>query len=510
MSHFGALGLLMSQSGVYEIRQINDDLKKITQTRFANSLGMPLNASEQNDLQPLTDYLLAVESGDDSADECLDLLIAKVPIPELVEAVCDLLSHGPQAAWIGAVQLAGLLGSESPQLWASLIDAIQSRIDLGTAHLMAGIALLQVVNHLPERGRCRELAEEWAEDQQTLTLNPQSPIIAQLQSEPETAIQILENFSDFSDYEQSELIDEIQSQTGSAIQSKILNWLAYAPGSKIHKNMESTSDLSELKNLQLSGWVTDLTGSGQFGAGLETAGETANRFIVGGSWNRGMRLFERMEVASDAPDFIPELALPRLVCTHLTLVKYWLSGLLESGWNPDFLPSPSAWTAGYLRHEILTWSTEDEAIWESWTEILVDKNPLNTSAEALKKDAELICQAVPHWFRPDELAVELATEFQRRSEPMTESRIQSAVRVWFERTLGPMVGDLVTNLSAMSYFWLALAESDVMNQQQLMQLARASARIASDLNDPARVVANHPFIRAWSEQTFAVAFKLQN
>jgi hypothetical protein len=73
-----------------------------------------------------------------------------------------------------------------------------------------------------------------------------------------------------------------------------------------------------------------------------------------------------------------------------------------------------------------------------------------------------------------------------------------------------MVGDLVTNLSAMSYFWLALAESDVMNQQQLMQLARASARIASDLNDPARVVANHPFIRTWSEQTFASALRFQN
>ena len=471
---------------------------------------MPLNASEPNDLQPLTDYLLAVESGDDSADECLDQLIAKVPIPELVEAVSDLLSHGPQAAWIGAVQLSGLLGSESPQLWTTLIEAIQSRIDLGTSHLMAGIALLQVVNQLPDRGRCRDLAEEWAEDRKLQELDQQSPILAQLQSEPETAIQILENFSDFSNYEQSELIDEIQSQAGSSIQSKILNWLAYAPGSKIMKNMELAGELSELKNLELSGWVTDLTASGQFGAGLETSGETGNRFIVGGSWNRGMRLYERMEVESDAPDFIPELALPRLVCTHLTLVKYWLSGLLESGWHTEFQPSPPAWTAGYLRHEILTWTTEDEAIWESWTQILVDKNPLNTSAEALKKDSELICQSVPHWFRPDELAVELATEFQKRSEPVTESRIQSAVRVWFERTLGPMVGDLVTNLSAMSYFWLALAESDVMNQRELMQIARASARIASDLNDPARVVANHPFIRAWSEQTFAAALKLQN
>ena len=284
---------------------------------------MPLNASEPNDLQPLTDYLLAVESGDDSADECLDQLIAKVPIPELVEAVCDLLSHGPQAAWIGAVQLAGLLGSESPQLWTHLIEAIQSRIDLGTSHLMAGIALLQVVNQLPDRGRCRDLAEEWAEDRKLQELDQQSPILAQLQSEPETAIQNLENFSDFSNYEQSELIDEIQSQTGSSIQSKILNWLAYAPGSKIMKNMELAGELSELKNLELSGWVTDLTASGQFGAGLETSGETGNRFIVGGSWNRGMRLYERMEVESDAPDFIPELALPRLVCTHLTLVKYW-------------------------------------------------------------------------------------------------------------------------------------------------------------------------------------------
>ncbi len=469
-----------------------------------------MNRTISIDLQPLTDYLLAVESGDGSVDDQLDYLIAKIPMPQLAVAIADLLTIGPPSAWIGSVELVGLLGNENPQLWPILIDAIQYRTDLGTSHLMAGIALLQVVNKIPAQGRCRELVEEWNEDQQTLNQIEQNPIIQQLKSEPETAIQILENFSDFSDQEKAELIYEIQNQPASSLQSRILNWLSYAPDSPIEKRTTTPAGTPETQDAGCTGWVTDLTAAGQFGTGLETAGETACRFILGGSWSRGIRIFERIEATQDCTDFVPELALPRMVCTHITLVKFWISALLEAGWHKEFKSGPSAWTAGYLRHEILTWTDEDETNWENWTEILVDKNPLNVSAEALKHDSELICKALPHWFRPDELAIELASEFHRKSGPVSEDRLQSAVRVWFERTLGPKIGDLITNLSAMSYFWLALAESDVMHQQELTGLARAAARIATDLNDPARVVANHPFIRAWSEQTFATGLNGQS
>ena len=86
-----------------------------------------MNRTISIDLQPLTDYLLAVESGDGSVDDQLDYLIAKIPMPQLAVAISDLLTIGPPSAWIGSVELVGLLGNENPQLWPILIDAIQYR-----------------------------------------------------------------------------------------------------------------------------------------------------------------------------------------------------------------------------------------------------------------------------------------------------------------------------------------------------------------------------------------------
>ena len=463
-----------------------------------------MNSEPAETLHYMTDYLLAVETDDESADEKLDELIARMPREQMHVAVTNLLASGPAASWMGALNLAGLLAGEFGEIWPAIAAAIDTRQDLGTTEQMAGIALLQVGGRLPASGKCRELADEWAEYPDS----EQNAILKQVEIEPESAFLILEGLGESSPAERWELYREMTGHGPDRVRHRMRGWLVCVPDGQIAA--DAAAELAkcqpaahEMQSQAFEepffGWVTDLTAAGQFGAGLEWSGQFDQQVVLGGSWAHGMRLFERLEGDTEDSDFIPDLKPPRHVCTHLTLIKKWVVALIETGWHPAAQPSRAAWSAGIVREMLMQWTTDDETAWENWSRILVESNPVNSSAEALKQDAALVCGAVPHWFVPDELARELATEFKGRAGEHFEQRLQSAARVWFERSLGPEISRLLVGLQAMSYFWLALAETDVLNQQQLVSQARAAARIVADLNDPARVVATHPFIKAWAE-----------
>lgn len=471
-----------------------------------------LNSEPTESLASLTAYLLAVEIGDDSADDRLDELIARIPREELLAAVLNLLASGPAASWMGAVNLAGLLAGEFGEVWATLAKAIETRHDLGTMHQMAGIALLQVGGQVPEMGRCRELADEWSEFPQT----GQNAILKQVETEPESAFLILEGLGETAPAERWELVQEMLERE-STLKPRMLRWLCLVPDARIAAyaaaELEKCNHTADQLDSAIAfeppffGWVTDLTPAGQFGAGVEWTGEVNQQVVMGGSWSQGMRLFERLDVEgeTDDHDFIPDLKPPRQVCTHLTLIKKWCVALMETGWHKAAQPTRSAWSAGLIHEMLSVWTDEDEIAWENWSRILIENNPVNSNADALQSDATLVCSALPHWFVPDELARELATELRGKSGDVFEHRLQSAARLWFERSLGPGIGLLLGHLHAMSYFWLALAETDVMNQQKLVGQARAAARLVADLNDPARIVATHPMVKAWSETMLRTA-----
>lgn len=464
----------------------------------------------ENPLTLLTNYLAAVDAGDPSADDLLDELIAGMETEALAAATGDLIETGPVRSWMGALNLAGLLAGGFPELWQGLVSAIETREDLGTIHLMAGIALLQVEKRLPETGRCRELANDWSEFPDAAN-STENAILNQLKLEPESAFLIMEGLGDCPPGERAELFQEMQSKTTDEMRSRLLHWFAFVPDKAIAEaaldqlQLIYTSSKRHPEPPPLFGWVTDLTAAGQFGAGVELYLNPPQRIILGGSWRQGIRLFDRVEGPGDDSAFIPDLPAPRAICTHPTLVKKWAVALIEAGWHEQFQSSDHnvAWSAGIV-HEILeNWTREDETAWNGWSRVLIELNPVNSKTEALQVDADLISAAVPHWVVPDELARELCTEFQGMREALLETRLKSVARVWFERSLGPNINRLLENLQAMAYFWLALGETDVMNRDELTARARAAARIAADLSDPARIVASHPFIESWSIRTLA-------
>lgn len=477
----------------YEERQKNG--------QFLRQLKM---VSTRMDMKLLTDFLMAAAWDDPNADQKLDQVLAQIEGDVLVDAVTELLRTGPHEAWAGCLELVGILAGRFPQLWDVLVEALENRTDLGTLDQLSGVTLLKSGNRLPETGRLVQVAAELVDLAELQEWTEQN-VISQLLDGPDSAIPILWQIGEMPTSTQVEQIQDLKSAGDTAFVQKLTNWLSFVPGWSAEPRsgnssgpFNSTIDENPW-DLSFTGWVTDLTASGQFGAGVEISEnqstELLHRFVMGGSWTNGIRLLDYAEADGTTPDFFPVLPDGRSLCGHPTLVKKWVSTLLDQGRLHETSFGPAAWTVGYLRHELLLWSSVDQEIWEQWTETLVDKNPVNLSTMALNQDAARVCLQIGHWFQTDSVARELVTEFTVVPAEKMAERWQSAMRVWFERGFGPKMQEMIRRLQTMSYFWLALGDTDVMNQQEWHERARAAARLSIDLSDPARVVASHPFVQ---------------
>lgn len=458
------------------------------------------------DLKLLTDYLMAASIDDQTADQKLDLLLAQIEPDIIANAVSELIETGPCEVWAGCMELLGILAGRFPQLWQQLILALETRTDLGTLDQLSGLALLKSSNRLPKSGQILQMASELV-DLDELQVWTENSLIEQLTEGPDSALPILQRLGEMQEPDRQEVIRDLTHSAGPTLQKQLQNWFSMIPTDiqKQNKGEDGSTGNSEFAgDLRFSGWVTDLTAAGQFGAGIEfndsQMGEVAHRFVLGGGWSQGVRLFDYAEADISEPGVLPQLPSGRTICTHPTLVKKWVLALLDQGWQKDFARNPQMWTAGYLRHELFSWTAEDQKIWENWTEILVDRNPVNVSQESLIQDAEVVCQSVLHWFESDPIAAELITEFTQRNQfDKKDDRWQSTVRIWFERVLGPKMQEYILRLQAMSFFWLATAESGLNHGDDWLHKARASARLSMDLSDPARVVAHHPFVQKAAE-----------
>lgn len=458
------------------------------------------------DLKLLTDYLWAASIDDQTADQKLDLLLAQIQADVIANAVSELIETGPCEVWTGCMELLSILAGRFPQLWQQLILALETRTDLGTLDQLSGLALLKSSNRLPKSGQIQQMANELV-DLDELQEWTEKSLIEQLTEGPDSALPILLRLGDMQEHDRQDVIRDLLHLADQKLQKQLQNWFSMIPQANLKQNKHedaSTRHSQFAQDLRFGGWVTDLTAAGQFGAGIEVndseMGEVSHCFVLGGSWSQGVRLFDYAEADISEPVNLPQLPFGRTICTHPTLVKKWVLALLDQGWQKDFVGSPQMWTAGYLRHELISWTAEDQQVWENWTEILVNRNPVNVTHDALAHDAEIVCQSVLHWFEVDPIAAELITEFTQKSEiGKRDDRWQSTVRIWFERVLGPKMQGYILRLQAMSFFWLAIAESNLNQSDDWLHKARASARLSMDLSDPARVVAHHPFVQKAAE-----------
>lgn len=475
-----------------------------------------MNRSDDRIPAELEDFLDAFESDGSSAEERLDRLVARVPGKDLVKGVETLLAEGDPRRWPAALLLVGLLGGENDALWDRLIDAIENREDLDWPELMEGIAMLKLQRRLPESGRCRELADEWAEaaDSEATDLRT---LLDLMDDDAEMPPVWLRQIAQWSEEERSELRSELAAMEPSRSRDLLLAWLDTPKADEAAERQRSHDDdwrgggltshtdaAWELAESLPLFWVSDLALDGTFGGGLETREAMPRRILVAGSTSDGIRFLEAFEVDPSVP-FVPELPEPRRVSTHPQLVRHWLAMLANIGFAPSASGQIAADLLFDLKQELAASEYADLLTWETWTRTLVENNPRSAKPDALRSDAETTLDAIAHWLVVDELAAELASEF--RSHPLSVSgeRLQGAIRVWFERSLGPRMGRVLVNLQAMGYFWLSMAESDPVDQERWVTVARASARIAADLSDPSRVVASHPFVEIWARRVFEKA-----
>ncbi|MFM7590953.1 MAG: hypothetical protein ACKO85_04095 [Isosphaeraceae bacterium] len=456
----------------------------------------------------LDEFLRAVTQQDDSADEKLDRLIASSPADDLAKAVDLLLREGDAEAFAGAIELVNLLADRHSALWDSLIYAIENRPELGMENALTAVALLRAADRLPQNSACRELAGK-IEEIEEIGHELDGQINHLLASGPDQLIPLLVSLEEMAADERhaaiADLLDRADPQTGREL-LEILALPAQATGFVLPSGKAASAFCmaSARSDLLQNAWVTDLSQAGQFGAGLDfmNTGEALHRFVLGGSWQRGVRLFEYQALAAEEPGFEIRLEPPRSVCKHPTLVKKWLIGLLESGFAAGFRSNHGLWAAGYLDRRLLAWIDEDAWKWDAWQGFLVEQNPLGLKGEWLAADASCVANAVSHWFSGDDQAKELVEEFRHRGGKIAAETGQSIVRVWFERHLGPAMAEIIARLRAMSFFWLAQSEMEPGRQEELEQLARASARLSIDLADPSRVVPGHPLVQAVAKIVF--------
>jgi hypothetical protein len=467
---------------------------------------MNCKTENMDDSKVLAEFLIAVAQQDDSVSEKLDELIAVTSPEELARATGALLADGPAQSMPGAIELVSLLADRFDQLWEMLIQAIENRPDISSEDKLAAVVLLKSAGRLPESGICGELAEKVSELseigseiqpqlRQLLLAGPDDalPLLVSIgEMTPQARREIFHDLLDTSDPQLNQSLFEILELPSNATHEKI----------SLSNHFNSFSLSPKIDDLLTCSWVTDLSAAGQFGAGVDFVedGDVIHRFILGGSWQKGIRLFEYQVADPNEGAMQVRLEPPRSVCSHSTLVKKWMIELLSKGFSGDFKSSAEVWTSGYLDKKLVFWTDVDSDTWAAWQRILVEHNPLDLRPDSLAADAAILAPAVRHWFPADEQSSELISEFQARGKRDLKSEIgQSILRVYFERSLGPRIAELIKRLSAMSFFWLARSETELENQKELMALARASARLAMDLADPSRVVPGHPFIQKIAE-----------
>lgn len=456
----------------------------------------------------LDDFLQAVANQDDAAEEKLDRLIAATTADNLANATATLLREGRNDAFAGAIELVNLLADRHAELWDSLIFAVENRPELGMENALAAVALLRAADRLPESGVCKELAAR-VEEIEEIGEELDEQIHDLLASGPDQLLPLLVSLEEMTADQRQAAITDLLERADAQASRELLEILALPTQATgfIMPSAESASAFCisrEENDLLQRCWVTDLSQAGQFGAGLDfiDAGEAVHRFVLGGSWPKGVRLFEYQALVADEPGFEIRLEPPRMVCNHPTLVRKWVMELLERGFAADWKSNQGIWTAGYFDRRLLCWKEADAQKWDSWQVTLVDKNPLDLRIESIVADAGKVTEAVSHWFGGEAITRELSDEFLRRNCEFGHETGQSIVRVWFERYLGPLMGELVARLRAMSFFWLAQSEMEEQKKSRLEELARASARLAKDLSDPSRVVPGHPIVQAAAKLVF--------
>jgi|GEM_PF-5528424 len=486
---------------------------------LVNHAGKTVNLHDGSASTELNEFFRTCRGSDDPFDEQVDHLLATVPGTRLASGLSTVLSAGEPEDWPRALHLVSLLGNEHGDLWNVLIEAVERRRDLVWHDIMQAVALLKTQNRLPETGRVAELAEEWAEEF-AASQGDLETLIQLLEDDPEGAPEWLGGIATWSRAEREHLLAQLQERPAGRGRDTLIEWLdAYERADLtvadpvscerpevVTTDPEPDRPAWELRKLEVSSlWATDLLLDGTFGAGLEKAEEPRRRYVVAGSLAEGVLFTESFEpTGQDA--FVPRLPPGRQVSFHPVFVHQGLSRLIDAGIATSMSTDRSRAILEVLSQELATSRTSDSAAWENWTKRLVDTNPLDRRASALAADAELTLQELDHWLFVDALASELASEFRTSIDQVPADRLRSAMRVWFERSLGPQMGRILENLQLMGYFWLSLADLDTAGQEhRWYAAARASGRIVADLSDPSRVVATHPFVELWMKRIFEKA-----
>ncbi|MBI1322784.1 hypothetical protein GC170_06325 [bacterium] len=463
----------------------------------------------------MNEFFEACRLEDAHVEEHIDRLLSRVSADRLASGVDTVLASGIPEDWPAALNLVGLLANESQELWTSLIRAIETRQDLQIPDLMEAVALLNQANRLPEKGRCFELAEEWAEA--TAGHSEVETLIRLIEEDPEDAASWLGEIVDWSDAERGLLIEQLRDHKPGHGRDTLISWIESIESDRQHDELAESMEhelspelliptwdlaIPEIRPL----WITDLTDTGTFGAGLETVISSPHvRIVVAGSLFTGMQYANSFEPADDN-SFEPRMPEGRNLSFHPVLVRQMIRELVRIGFAGKSVPARIDSIFESLLREISPKRESDAAQWERWTRILVDSNPLDRRPGALSADARETLDGLNYWLVPDPLAKELASEFRSRNDDTEIDRVRGVMRVWFERSLGPRMGGLIEALSQMGYFWLSLGELDGLDEPSPWHSrARASARIVADLSDPSRVVATHPFVEQFMLRVFVVA-----
>ncbi len=464
----------------------------------------------------LNEFFEACRGDDALIDEHIDRLLASVPGDRLAVGIASVLGTCSTEDWSTALQLVGMLANERQELWLALIAAIESRQDLDFPELMEGVVLLKQADRLPETGRCGELAEEW--DEATADDDAEIDTLLRLMEEdPEDTPSWLGEIATWTPAERARFANQLRAHTPGHGRDTLIAWVDSidaeghdsehaasgthddAPGSLSPAWELATPDVRPM-------WITDLTVSGTFGAGIETAGSPHSvRIVVAGSLMTGLEYANSFEPADDAA-FEPQMPDGRLLSYNPVLVRHMIRNLVRTGFATGSNSARIDTIFETLLREITPKQDTDDALWERWTRLLVDSNPLDRRTSALLADADETLDGLGHWLVPDPLAKELASEFRFRLDATQIDRIQGVMRVWFERSLGPRMAGIIESLRQTGYFWLSLSDLDSHGDPSPWHSrARASARIVADLSDPSRVVATHPFVEQFMLRVFRVA-----
>lgn len=461
----------------------------------------------------LDDFLRNCRGCEDAFDDLVDRLVATVPGPSLAAALSNAISSGPAGDWPCVLQLVGMLVGEHEELWNVLIEAVERRQDLHWPDLMQAVALLKIHARLPESGTAAELAEDWAEETAMEHADLET-LLQILEDDPENAPGWLGGIAKWPADERKQLRNRLNDRPAGRGRDTLIAWLdafESALTNEFGPEVASTDTDSESQSRAIvttdtvSLWATDLLPDGTFGVGFESPIDIPRRYVIAGSIKKGVRFTESFQ-STDQDSFVPRLPAGRRVSFHPVYVRQVLRELIDTGLMPAATTERSLAILETVRGELTDRHASDSVAWDRWTTTLVDANPLDRRTLAMTADAERTLDELDHWLIVDAEAFELASEFRSSIDKTQADRLRSAMRVWFERSLGPRMAVVIDHLRLMGYFWLSLADLAPENERsRWFEAARASARIVADLADPSRVVANQPFVEIWMKRVFGKA-----